>query len=296
MKAASVEYVRPDSLAEAVRILASAGGRDVQVLAGGQSLLAMMNLRAAAPDVLVDISRLDDLRVASHDGDAVRIGACVTHAAIEDGLTPDPSGGLMPVVASRLAYRSVRTRGTIGGSLALSDPAADWGSVMPALDAQITLVGPNGRREVSATGFATGIYDTVRQRDEVLESILIPKLSVLARWGFSKFCRKSGEFAESIAVVVLDPPRNYARVVLGAIDGPPIILSRASDCLRAEGNPEAVERAATADLDERAGTFDDYHRSVHHAMISRAVAQVLESGVLESGVLQSGGHESGVPV
>jgi aerobic carbon-monoxide dehydrogenase medium subunit len=280
MKTSSLEYVRPDTLAEAVEILANAraDGPDVQVLAGGQSLLAMMNLRAAAPEVLVDISRLDELRVASHDGDAVRIGACVTHAAIEDGLIPDPSRGLMPLVASQLAYRPVRTRGTIGGSLALSDPAADWGCVVPALDARITLVGPDWRREVSATGFATGIYETVRRRDEVLESILIPKLSMFARWGFSKFCRKSGEFAESIAVIVLDPSRNYARVVLGAVGSSPIILSRTSDCLRTEGSPEAVRLAANADLDERAGMFDDYHRSIHDAMISRAVAQVLAFG------------------
>jgi carbon-monoxide dehydrogenase medium subunit len=290
MKAAAVEYVRPDTLAEAVRILASACGdsQDIQVLAGGQSLLAMMNLRAAAPDMLVDISRLHELRVASHDGDAVRVGACVTHAAIEDGLIPDPSRGLMPIVASRLAYRAVRTRGTIGGSLALSDPAADWVSVMPALDAQISLVGPGGHREVSASGFATGIYETVRRPGEILESIRIPRLSASARYGFSKFCRKSGEFAESIAVAIVDPPRDYARIVLGAVDGPPIVLSRASHCLRTGGGPEAVRRAANADLDDLAGMFDDYRRSVHDAMIWRAVAQVFAFQIFASQVFPSG--------
>lgn len=124
MKPAAFDYVRPKSLAEAIAILSAAAG-DAQILAGGQSLVAMMNLRVAAPDLLVDIARLDELRTVSETSDHVVLGACVTHAAIEDCLVPDPSRGFMPDVASNLAYRAVRTRGTLGGSLALSDPAAD---------------------------------------------------------------------------------------------------------------------------------------------------------------------------
>jgi carbon-monoxide dehydrogenase medium subunit len=123
MKPAAFEYVRPKSLEEAVRILSGATG-DAQVMAGGQSLVAMMNLRVAAPDLIIDIARLEELRAVSETSDHVVLGACVTHAAIEDGLVPDPSRSLMPEVASNLAYRAVRTRGTLGGSLALSDPGA----------------------------------------------------------------------------------------------------------------------------------------------------------------------------
>ncbi len=174
MKPAAFDYARPASLAEAIVLLSQAQGTaqdsargaqgdapvDVQLMAGGQSLVAMMNLRVASPGLVIDIGRLPELRAVSETGDHVSLGACVTHAAIEDGRVPDPSRGLMPSVAANLAYRAVRTRGTLGGSLALSDPAADWPATMAALDAQLLLRGPRGERCVAAVAFATGIYET----------------------------------------------------------------------------------------------------------------------------------------
>src|SRR5882757_3474497 len=176
MKPAAFDYVRPNSLAEAIVLLSQAQGSqtDAQVMAGGQSLVAMMNLRVASPELIIDIGRLGELRAVSETSDYVSLGACVTHAAIEDGLVPDPSRGLMPSVAGNLAYRAVRTRGTLGGSLALSDPAADWPTVMAALAAQVILRGPAGGRLVDAVDFATGVYETVRAADEIVESIHIP--------------------------------------------------------------------------------------------------------------------------
>ena len=141
MKAGAFDYVRPRTLAEAIELRAKPG-RDVQLMAGGQSLMAMMNLRVAMPELVVDIGRLAELRTVSETSDAVSLGACVTHAAIEDGKVPDPSQGLMPKVASGISYRAIRTRGTIGGSLALSDPAAEWPTILAALDAQAMLCGP----------------------------------------------------------------------------------------------------------------------------------------------------------
>jgi carbon-monoxide dehydrogenase medium subunit len=273
MKAAAFDYVRPGSLAEAIGILAGTD-RDAQVMAGGQSLVAMMNLRVASPELIVDIERLDELRAVSDDGGTIWLGACVTHAAIEDELVPDPSRGLMPSVAANLAYRAVRTRGTLGGSLALSDPAADWLTVMAALDAEVVLRGPSGQRSVSATGFTTGIYETVRKRDEIIEGVRIRKLSAGARWGFAKFCRKSGEFANSIAAVVRDPARGYARVVLGAVDGAPIVLPQASQlALAGESSASARQRAIADGL--AAQDFDDFKSSLHTAMATRALAQAL---------------------
>ena len=275
MKAAAFDYVRPQSLAEAISILAGTE-RDAQVMAGGQSLVAMMNLRVASPDLIVDIERLDELRVASDEADTVWLGACVTHAAIEDGLIPDPSHGLMPHVASNLAYRAVRTRGTIGGSLALSDPAADWLTVLAALDAQVVLRGPGGQRGVGALGFTTGVYETVRGRNEIIEGVRIPKLSADASWGFCKFCRKSGEFAHSIAAVVRDPARNYARAMLGAVAGAPIMLPQTSRlALAGETGPSAWQRAIADDLAAQDEAFDDFKSSLHTAMTMRALAQGL---------------------
>jgi carbon-monoxide dehydrogenase medium subunit len=277
MKASNFEYVRVKSLDEAVKILSGLDDADrAQVMAGGQSLLAMMNLRVAAPDVLVDISRLAELRASSADGDMVTLGACTTHAAIEDQEVPDPSAGMMRDVASRIAYRAVRTQGTLGGSLALSDPAADWVTAMPALDARLSMISPRGRREVKATDFMTGIYETVREQDEIIESVRVPKLSSQARWGFSKFCRKTGEFASSLAAVVCDASRDYARVVLGGVQGPPIVLTKTSASLQRQEKHDSVLLAIESDLDIHRDKFDGYERGVHRAMLKRAIGQVIK--------------------
>jgi len=277
MKPAAFDYVRPNSLAEAIVLLSQAQGSqtDAQVMAGGQSLVAMMNLRVASPELIIDIGRLGELRAVSETSDYVSLGACVTHAAIEDGLVPDPSRAFMSSVASNLAYRAVRTRGTLGGSIALSDPAADWPTAMSALDADVILRGPRGERSVAAVNFATGIYETARAADELIASIRIPKLSARGRWGYSKFCRKSGEFANSIAAVVRDPARDYARVVLGAVDGAPIVLARTSALLAAgdAGDVDAFRQTVAEDVSTR--DFDDFQSSLHTAMALRAVAQVL---------------------
>src|SRR6266480_4933114 len=173
MKAPAVDYVRPRSLAEAVDLLARHRG-EARVIAGGQSLVAMMNLRVASPGLLIDISRLAELSSVSDDGGTVTLGACVTHAAIEDSKVADPSRGLMPRVAASLAYRAIRTRGTIGGSLALSDPAAEWPAVLSALDAEVTVCGQGGRRAIKCTELTTGIFETALAADEIIERVRIP--------------------------------------------------------------------------------------------------------------------------
>src|SRR5215472_17008565 len=208
MKAPPVDYVRPHSLTEAIERLAAANG-EARVIAGGQSLVAMMNLRVAAPGLLIDIARLPELLSVAEHADAVTLGACVTHAAIEDGRVADPSHGLMPRVASTLAYRAIRTRGTIGGSLALSDPAAEWPAVLAALDAEVILYGSSGRRSLKCSEFTTGIFQTKLADNEIIERTRVPKLSADARCGYVKLCRKSGEFADALAVVVAERARGH---------------------------------------------------------------------------------------
>jgi len=279
MKASAFDYLRPSTLDEAVAMLseAVASGRDAQCLAGGQSLLAMMNLRVSSPALLIDIGRLPELCRVHDEANTTRFGACVTHSTIEDGRSPDPSRGLMPKVAENFSYRAVRTRGTIGGSLALSDPAGDWVAVMRALDAQIGLIGRKGRRVVRAVEFTTGIYETLREPDEILECVTIRKLSSSSGWGVSKFARKTGEFAESLAVAVIDPAQNHARIVLGGVQGAPINLARASDAFKQGAESDDVRCAALHDLQDSRQDFDEYQRGLHIEMISRAVAQARAS-------------------
>jgi carbon-monoxide dehydrogenase medium subunit len=274
MKAPAFDYVRPRSLSEAVGLLAKGSG-EARVVAGGQSLLAMMNLRIASPGLLIDIARLPELGSAADDDDSVTLGACVTHAAIEDRLVPDPSRGLMPRAAAGLAYRAIRTRGTIGGSLALSDPAAEWPAVLAALDAEAVLCGPDRRRRVKCSEFTTGIYQTKLADDEIVESIRIPKLSAEARWGYLKLCRKSGEFANGLAVVVADRARGHYRVVLGGANGAPLMLEAASRLLaESRRDPKTLRGAVAADLDRAADRhFDEFQRNLHTVAAMRAVLQ-----------------------
>jgi aerobic carbon-monoxide dehydrogenase medium subunit len=275
MKAPAVDYVRPRSLAEAVDLLARSGGEG-QVLAGGQSLVAMMNLRLASPGLLIDIARLPELTAVSDDGNSVALGACVTHAAIEDGRAPDPSRGLMPRVAATLAYRAIRTRGTIGGSLALSDPAAEWPAVLATLDAEVTVRGPNGQRSLKCAGFTTGIFETHLASEEIIENVRIPKLSADARWGYLKLCRKAGEFANALAVAIADPARGRGRVVLGAANGAPLVLDQTSQLI-SNGGRDDLRNAVVADLDRASDRhFDEFQRNLHTVAAMRAVQQVLQ--------------------
>ena len=275
MKAPAVDYIRPRSLAEAVDLLARHRG-EARVIAGGQSLVAMMNLRVASPGLLIDISRLPELSSVSDGPDAVTVGACVTHAAIEDGRVADASRGLMPRVAASLAYRAIRNRGTIGGSLALSDPAAEWPAVLTALDAEVMVCGSGGRRSIKCAEFTTGVFETVLAPDEIIESVRIPKLSADARWGYLKLCRKSGEFASALAVVIADHTRGHSRVVLGAANGGPLVLDETSR-LVSSGAREDVRNAIAADLDRAAARhFDEFQRNLLSVAAIRAVRQVLQ--------------------
>jgi carbon-monoxide dehydrogenase medium subunit len=279
MKPAAFDYARPRSLQQALELLARPNV-EARVIAGGQSLVAMMNLRIASPGLLVDIARLPDLGSITEEDSTVFYGACVTHAMIEDRVGPDPSQGLMPKVAETLAYRAVRNRGTIGGSLALADPAAEWPVVLAALDATAIIEGWNGKKAVACREFVTGIYETRLGAGEILAAIWVPKLSPQARWGYVKLARKSGEFGLSLAVAVRDPARGYARVVLGATDGAPLVLEATSRlCARGRVEAAAAREAIAADLARVAADrqFDQFRRSLHATAALRALSQATQA-------------------
>lgn len=238
MKAAAFDYVQARSISEAVALLAAG---DARVLAGGQSLGPMLNLRLARPGRLVDVKRAAGLRDVAADDAVVSLGAGWTHAEIEDGAVEDPTQGLLRQVAQGIAYRAVRNRGTLGGSLAHADPAADWVSTIVALDGAVVAEGPGGRRRIAAEGFIRGAFATALAADEVLVAVEVPRLGPGARWGYHKLCRKTGEFAKAIGVAVLDPRTGFARVLAGAVEGPPVLLADAAACLRDRGALAACE-------------------------------------------------------
>ena len=176
MKPVAFEYERPTTLADAAKLLGQGRGFS-KVLAGGQSLGPMLNLRLAQPDLLVDITSIPELTALTDERDHLEIGACVTHADVEDGRIPDYTGGLFRHVAGRIAYRAVRNRGTIGGSIAHADPAADWVSALALVDAQSMVWTNRGSRPIAVADLVISSFTTVLQPDELIRSIRVPKLS-----------------------------------------------------------------------------------------------------------------------
>lgn len=272
MKAASFEYQRPATLQAALRALADAGGA-AKVMGGGQSLGPMLNLRLARPKQVVDVSSLGELRQVTADGDQLRIGAAVTHAEIEDGVHPLLRDGLLQSVAGGIAYRAIRNRGTLGGSLAHADPAADWVLAMAALGAQIEISSAAGTRRVPMERFMQGAYTTDLADGELLTAVRIPRLGAAARWGYFKFCRKTGEFAEASCAAVFDPSRKLARIVLGALDGAPQALpALAAQVARSAAMPsrETLQSAIAAALPGK----DAVDRKLRVAAVERCLHQI----------------------
>lgn len=264
MKPVAFDYEKPRDLAAALKLLADAAGA-AKILAGGQSLGPMLNLRLAQPRLLIDVGGIDELRRVTDSNDDMVLGSCVTHAAIEDGEVADVTHGFMREVAASIAYRAVRNRGTIGGSLCHADPAADWVSVLVLLSAGAIIQGPRGRRELSADRFMTGAFATGLADDEILVGLRIPKLSPGARWGHYKFCRKPGEFAESIGGLLDDPERGVCRAVIGATGTAPHVIENAEFLFdRFDAN------RAFAEIDGAGLGHDPYERRLHHTALKRA--------------------------
>jgi carbon-monoxide dehydrogenase medium subunit len=276
MKPAAFEYNRPGTLAEATRLLA-AGDGSAMPIAGGQSLLVLMGLRLTMIDRLVDVSRLPELREVHDDGRHVFVGAATTHAMIEDGRIPDPSAGLMSRVAGKIAYRAIRNLGTIGGSVALADPAADWPACLIALGAEVRIAGPDGRRWESVAGFVTGAYETILAPAEIVLGFRIAHRASL-RWGTSKVSRKSGAFADSMAVYV-EAAGDEPRAALAGTSSRACLLPRVGQYAKdhATLDPAHLRAVILQDLAEVAPDADAYQRRCHVATVSRAMAEARQS-------------------
>jgi carbon-monoxide dehydrogenase medium subunit len=194
MKPAPFHYEKPASL-DAVFSLLDKHGDNARILAGGQSLLATLNMRLSAPDLLIDITGLDTLRGIAVDGGFLRIGALTTHAEVKGSADVAMHAPLLAQVMPFIAHPAIRNRGTFGGSLAHADPAAELPACMLALDAEMEIAGASGKRSVRAADFFQGLYETDLKPGEVLISVAIPVLSAGYRSGFSEFSRRSGDFA-----------------------------------------------------------------------------------------------------
>jgi len=279
MKPVAFDYERAASLADAASLLAQPAGF-VKLIAGGQSLGPMLNLRLAQPDLLVDITSIPELTAVTDRGDHLELGACVTHADIEDGRIPDHFAGLLAHVAGRIAYRAVRNRGTIGGSLAHADPAADWVSALSLVGADAVVWSKRGTRTVPVANLMISSFTTALNADELIQAVRIPKLSPAARWGFFKFSQKVGEFAHMIGGVLHDPQRNVFRAVLGAIETAPIVVADARPLFGGKFDAamaDRLDRQAVMQLLDAKNVSNEYIRSLAPVALKRAAMQACTS-------------------
>lgn len=270
MKAARFDYLRAESLVHALDTLDTKGS-DVKVMAGSQSLGPMLNLRLARPHSVIDISGLSALRTVTIEGHSVRIGAGVTHAEIEDGLYEPLRGHPWQSVASAIAYRSVRNRGTIGGSIAHADPAADWVLAATAINAQIEIASKHATYRVPMDQFMQAAYTTVLSDKEIITAIHIPMMSNQARWGYFKFCRKIGEFAEASCAAYFDASNQVANIVVGALSGAPVKLTTLAQLVAIQGWP--LKRLETVDeqVSNSLSTLDALDQKMWSSVISRCL-------------------------
>ena len=262
MKAAIFDYVVPKTVSEASALLGSTGAATAAI-AGGQSLVPMLNLRVALPDLLVDIGRLQELKEVAATPSTIRIGALTTHAAIEDGKLPEAFGGLMQQVACKISYRAVRNHGTIGGSVALADPASDWTGCLMALGAQVRISGLKAVRTEPVTA------------DEIIVGFDLPRPNAALRWGFFKVVRKSGAFADSIAFAVAQGRGGPASVVLAAAADRPRLLTKVTERIQVgDGSEDALRSAIAEDVAEHVPRDDAYLIRLHTSTVLRAVREV----------------------
>jgi carbon-monoxide dehydrogenase medium subunit len=285
MKPAPFDYRRPETLDEALAIFAQLGS-EAKALAGGQSLVPAMNFRLARPGVLVDLNRLDSMAYIKEDDGGLRIGAMTRQRSVERSPIVASRAALLAEAMPWVAHPQIRNRGTMGGSLAHADPAAELPAVMVALDANFVLRSQTSTRTVPARDFFTGILSTVLQPEELLTEIQIPAQPARTGTAFLELARRHGDFAlVGIAVaLVLDQTGSCssARIVLLSVGDAPVLATRAMETLT--GNPataERIEEAARVAGSEINPPSDihassAYRRQLAKVLIRRALTQAAE--------------------
>jgi carbon-monoxide dehydrogenase medium subunit len=275
----TVAYARPDTVAQALELLSSTDG--AAPLAGGQSLVNVLKHRVASLDLLVDISRLDELRNIERTGNGLEIGACVTYDELDHSDEVRAAVPLLAEVAGHIEDQQIRDRGTIGGNCCLSDPTNNLPPLLVALDATMVIAGSQGEREVPAEEFFHGFFATAVDEGELLTKIRIPALGADAGAGYSTVAvgADSKAIARAAAVVKGNGTIDEARVVLACVSPIPMRHRGMEDSLRgARADADAIRAAAEAigpDLEPLGDAHGsaEYRRAMARVTAERAVAQ-----------------------
>ena len=273
MKSPAFAYVKPASLEETFELLERYGD-DAKLLAGGQSLIAALNMRLAAPRVLIDINGLRALSGIRVEGGTVAIGALTRHRAVEASPEIARHLPLLAQAVPHIAHAAIRNRGTFGGSIAFADPAAEFPACSVALDAQFVIAGPKGNRRVPAREFFKGLYETDLAAGEVLVAGEFPALEPGYRSAFQELARRRGDYAMvglAAHAKAGQGALSDVRLAFFGVGAAPVLAHGAAQALAAGRGPDAL-RAAQAALDSDLEPFDDVHTS---AAARRHLARVL---------------------
>lgn len=280
MKPAPFDYVRASSVEEAVAALAASNG-DAKVLAGGQSLVPMLNFRVVDAPLFVDINGIEGLdRIEEKEDGGLRIGALTRHFALETSVSVRDRFPVLHEAMKHVAHLAIRNRGTIGGSLSHADPAAELPMMAVLLDAKIVAAGPDGEREISAGDFFTAPLTTVLAPDEIVVAVDLPGLPVATGWGFEEFAQRRGDFAVAgVAALVTregDTVTNTRIALMGLHDTP--ARARSAEAAFGESGIEAAAVAARQDADPMNDLHGsaDYRRHLAEALTRRVLTAALE--------------------
>jgi aerobic carbon-monoxide dehydrogenase medium subunit len=292
MKASAFSYARATSVVNAVELLV-AHGDGAKVLSGGQSLLPAMNLRLVAPELIVDIAGITELRVVTVTGGVVRIGALTRHVDLLRSSEIARHAPLLTEAVAHVAHPAIRNRGTIGGSLAHADPASELPACMVALSATIIASGPAGERRIPASAFFTGIYETALSAHELLVAVELPPAPKNSVHFFSEFARRHGDYAivglAAQAVIEGDILTDF-RPVFFAVGDRPVLARAAATLVNTAVTPAALSEASGA----LSGELDPPEDQQANASMRRHLAKVLlarcVSALLGRPELSIGGH------
>jgi aerobic carbon-monoxide dehydrogenase medium subunit len=263
MYSANFEYYRASSAAEAVQLLKAHPG--AKLLAGGHSLLPQMKLRVAQPPAVIDISRIGDMAGITLDGDKLKIGAGTTHNALATSAVVREHCAILAEAAGLIGDPQVRNRGTIGGSLAHADPAADLPTVMLALGATLTALGPKGSRSIAAADFETDMFTTALAEDEVLISISVPTFGSGSGGAYTKHDHPASGYAVvgvAAIVMVKGGVCSGASIVVGGATSKPVSATAAAAALKGQAlNAANIAAAAAKVADAITDPLSDYYAS-----------------------------------
>jgi carbon-monoxide dehydrogenase medium subunit len=284
------EYAAPESVEEVIEVLREAP-EESTLLAGGQSLVPLLNMRMAQPSVVVDLNRVRGLDVLERTADGrLRLGAMVRQRRLETDPAVRDELPLIAEAARHIAHVPIRTRGTVGGSLAHADPAAELPATVAALRGRLLLRGPNAERAVSATEFFIGALTTAVEPGELLEAIEIEPPPAGAGWGFGEVARTHGAFALAGAAAVLHVGGageiDFARLALLGVGSVPYVPEWLEEMAVGEAAEEPLFRRVGARVGEEISPLDDIHASADYR---RRVAAVLTARVLRDAAARSDG-------